>query len=70
MTPWVLVETLAAYQDALANSQYTLSPAGMNTECYRWYEAAALGSTPIIEDVTKPEQCGRPATALLKEYGE
>lgn len=67
--PKETAETLAAYEDALASSQYTLAPAGLNTECYRWYEAAALGSTPIIEDVTKPAQCGRPATALLKEYG-
>eukprot|EP00041_Stephanoeca_diplocostata_P039327 m.1613911 g.1613911 ORF g.1613911 m.1613911 type:complete len:201 (+) comp25369_c0_seq2:1457-2059(+) len=57
--------TLQAYVDALASSTFTLSPAGLNTECYRWYEAAALGSTPIVEAVTKPSTCNDP-TALLR----
>jgi len=37
-----------------------------SARCYRWYEAAASGSTPIVEDIIKPASCGRDPLALLK----
>lgn len=46
-----------AYQRVLSQSEYTLSPVGLNTECYRWYEACARGSTPVVEDVVQPRTC-------------
>ncbi|EGD77267.1 hypothetical protein PTSG_08361 [Salpingoeca rosetta] len=60
-------ETAEEYKQMLLESEYTLAPAGLNTECYRWYEAAAAGSTPIVEDVIQPKTCGRDPLALLKE---
>ena len=37
--------------------------------CYRWYEAMAAGSTPIVEDVVQPPGCARDPLALLKVRG-
>ncbi|EDQ90626.1 uncharacterized protein MONBRDRAFT_16245 [Monosiga brevicollis MX1] len=62
-------ESRQQYTQALLTSDYTLAPAGLNTECYRWYEAAAAGSIPIVEDVTQPPTCGRDPLALMKEHG-
>lgn len=31
---------------------------GINTECYRIYEACSYGSLPVIEDVMTPGDCG------------
>ncbi|PFX30149.1 Transmembrane protein 5 [Stylophora pistillata] len=45
------------YHYALANSDLTLNPVGMNTECYRIYEACSYGSVPVIEDVVTPGNC-------------
>lgn len=53
---------MAAYVDALRNSDLTLNPIGMNAECYRIYEAMSYGSVPVIED--RPPSvgsCGRPS---------
>jgi len=64
---WVPKESRTTRQDylfALKQSLYTLSPAGLNTECYRWLEAASYGNTPIIEDVRKPTECGDPLALL------
>uniref|UniRef100_A0A8D0IPM0 Ribitol xylosyltransferase 1 n=1 Tax=Sus scrofa TaxID=9823 RepID=A0A8D0IPM0_PIG len=44
-------ESLKNYQDALLQSDLTLCPAGVNTECYRIYEACSYGSIPVVEDV-------------------
>lgn len=57
------------YRTVLLDSDYTLAPAGFNTECYRWYEAAACGSIPIVEDVVHPATCGLDPLALLKSEG-
>ncbi|XP_051886331.1 ribitol-5-phosphate xylosyltransferase 1 isoform X2 [Pristis pectinata] len=58
---WLPQETsdsLRKYQDALLQSDLTLCPVGINTECYRIYEACACGSVPVVEDVMTPGQCG------------
>ena len=41
----------------LSDSDLTLNPVGFNTECYRIYEAMALGSMPVIEDVMTEGNC-------------
>ncbi|XP_039919165.1 ribitol-5-phosphate xylosyltransferase 1 isoform X2 [Hirundo rustica] len=58
---WQPQETNASfknYQDALLQSDLTLCPVGINTECYRIYEACSYGSLPVIEDVMTPGDCG------------
>lgn len=59
-------ETLSAYVSSLRSSLFTLAPAGQNSECYRWWEAASQGSVPIIEEITKPNTCADPF-GLLKQ---
>ena len=47
--------TLGRYVAALRRSDLTLSPAGLNTECYRWLEAASQGTqrnTPTLAIAT------------------
>ncbi|XP_063448902.1 ribitol-5-phosphate xylosyltransferase 1-like [Mytilus trossulus] len=62
------------YIDALEDSDITLNPVGQNTECYRIYEALALGSLPVVEDVMTPGNCGKSSVSdnvplrILKEY--
>lgn len=51
------------YMRALAQSDLTLNPVGVNTECYRLYEAMSYGSVPVIEDVMTPGNCGKSATS-------
>ncbi|XP_054974507.1 ribitol-5-phosphate xylosyltransferase 1 [Sorex araneus] len=51
-------ESLKNYQDALLQSDLTLCPAGINTECYRIYEACSFGSVPVVEDVMTAGSCG------------
>ncbi|XP_015781964.2 ribitol-5-phosphate xylosyltransferase 1-like [Tetranychus urticae] len=43
-------ETLELYLQALRLSDLTLSPIGMNHECYRIYEALSYGSLPVVEE--------------------
>ncbi|RMC10006.1 hypothetical protein DUI87_12799 [Hirundo rustica rustica] len=53
---WQPQETNASfknYQDALLQSDLTLCPVGINTECYRIYEACSYGSLPVIEDLVE-----------------
>ncbi|XP_043744175.1 ribitol-5-phosphate xylosyltransferase 1 isoform X2 [Cervus elaphus] len=57
-------ESLKNYQDALLQSDLTLCPAGVNTECYRIYEACSYGSVPVVEDVMIPGGCGNPSVSL------
>ena len=64
-------QTLDDYVRTLVHSDLTLNPVGMNTECYRIYEAMSLGSVPVVEDVMTPGQCGRSRQSplrLLKQY--
>ncbi|KAM8974354.1 ribitol-5-phosphate xylosyltransferase 1 [Pelodytes ibericus] len=51
-------ESFKSYHDALLQSDLTLSPVGVNTECYRIYEACSYGSVPVIEDIMTPGNCG------------
>ncbi|KAM9293776.1 ribitol-5-phosphate xylosyltransferase 1 isoform 2-T2 [Morus bassanus] len=68
-------ESFKNYQDALLQSDLTLCPVGINTECYRIYEACSYGSLPVIEDVMTPGDCGNSSTyhspplQLLKAMG-
>ncbi|XP_004583048.2 ribitol-5-phosphate xylosyltransferase 1 isoform X1 [Ochotona princeps] len=75
---WSPQETFASlkrYQDALLQSDLTLCPAGVNTECYRIYEACSYGSVPVVEDVMTAGSCGnssaqhRAPLQLLKSMG-
>lgn len=68
-------ESLQNYQAALLQSDLTLCPLGVNTECYRIYEACAFGSVPVVEDVMTPGNCGNSSMShsaplqLLKTMG-
>nr|XP_006130274.2 ribitol-5-phosphate xylosyltransferase 1 isoform X2 [Pelodiscus sinensis] len=68
-------ESFRIYQDALLQSDLTLCPVGVNTECYRIYEACSYGSVPVVEDVMTPGKCGnssiyhRAPLQLLKTMG-
>lgn len=70
---------MAVYQHSLIESDLTLSPVGMNSECYRTFEAMEMGSIPVIEDVLTEGTCGNyeedskqvnytPPYRLLKRY--
>lgn len=64
-------ESIKNYLNALKNSDYTLNPVGLNSECYRIYEAMSVGSTPVIENVVTPGSCSRGKDSplrLLKKY--
>ena len=71
---WAPAETAESANDfryALANSDLTLNPVGMNTECYRIYEACSYGSVPVIEDVVTPGRCKKDTMSplnLLKTF--
>uniref|UniRef100_A0A803KGB0 Ribitol xylosyltransferase 1 n=1 Tax=Xenopus tropicalis TaxID=8364 RepID=A0A803KGB0_XENTR len=68
-------ESSKFYHDALLQSDLTLSPVGINTECYRIYEACSYGSVPVVEDVMTPGNCGNSSMSsnaplsLLKSMG-
>ncbi|XP_053261707.1 ribitol-5-phosphate xylosyltransferase 1 isoform X1 [Podarcis raffonei] len=68
-------ESLRNYHDALLQSDLTLCPVGVNTECYRVYEACSFGSVPVVEDVMTPGNCGNSSVShsaplqLLKTTG-
>ncbi|XP_053575769.1 ribitol-5-phosphate xylosyltransferase 1 [Bombina bombina] len=68
-------ESFKSYHDALLQSDLTLSPVGVNTECYRIYEACSYGSVPVVEDVMTPGTCGNSSVTnsaplqLLKSMG-
>nr|XP_019588024.1 PREDICTED: transmembrane protein 5 isoform X2 [Rhinolophus sinicus] len=51
-------ESLKNYQEALLQSDLTLCPVGVNTECYRIYEACSYGSVPVVEDAMTAGSCG------------
>ncbi|KAL2093798.1 hypothetical protein ACEWY4_011110 [Coilia grayii] len=70
--PQETAESLRQYQSALAQSELTLCPVGVNAECYRIYEACAYGSLPVVEDIQTRGRCteGRNSPLrLLKEAG-
>ncbi|KAG8182575.1 hypothetical protein JTE90_021715 [Oedothorax gibbosus] len=57
-------DSLGVYIQSLRLSDLTLNPVGMNTECYRIYEAMSFGSIPVVENVMTPGACG-PSKALM-----
>jgi len=66
---------MSNYVKVLRSSDLTLNPAGKNVECYRVYEAMALGSVPVIEDAAVMPLCGtavgedhRQVLSLLKQH--
>ncbi|MEQ2193162.1 Ribitol-5-phosphate xylosyltransferase 1 [Xenoophorus captivus] len=66
---WLSQETadsLRRYQTALAQSELTLCPVGINTECYRIYEACSYGSVPVVEDVLSPGNCAAGPSSPLR----
>lgn len=75
---WLPLETeqsMSDYIEVLRNSDLTLNPAGKNVECYRVYEAMAVGSVPVIEDAIITGSCGttssdnhRQVLRLLKQH--
>jgi len=75
---WLPLETkqsMSDYVRILRDSDLTLNPAGKNVECYRIYEAMAVGSVPVIEDTTVSATCGTPTSnshlrvlRLLKQF--
>ncbi|GAV03003.1 hypothetical protein RvY_13494 [Ramazzottius varieornatus] len=67
---WPEKETEASAQEyvtSLRETDMVLSPLGMNAECYRIYEALAMGALPVIEDQRSPGSCDVPYR-LLKEH--
>ncbi|KAM6945971.1 ribitol-5-phosphate xylosyltransferase 1 [Aplochiton taeniatus] len=64
--PQETTETLRRYQTALAQSELTLCPVGVNTECYRIYEACAYGSVPVVEDTLTPGACAAGHSSPLR----
>jgi len=56
---------MSEYVKVVRGSDLTLNPAGKNVECYRVYEAMALGSVPVIEDVGVSASCG---TAVSSDH--
>lgn len=50
--PKETADSLRFYVEALRLSDLTLSPIGMNHECYRIFEAMAFGSVPVVEENT------------------
>lgn len=64
--PQETAESLRRYQTALAQSELTLCPVGINTECYRIYEACSYGSVPVVEDVLTPGTCAAGPSSPLR----
>ncbi|XP_056138181.1 ribitol-5-phosphate xylosyltransferase 1 [Lampris incognitus] len=64
--PQETADSLRHYQTALAQSELTLCPVGVNTECYRIYEACAYGSIPVVEDVQTPGACADSPSSPLR----
>lgn len=64
--PQETADTLKRYQTALAQSELTLCPVGINTECYRIYEACSYGSVPVVEDVLTPGSCAAGPSSPLR----
>ncbi|XP_061677964.1 ribitol-5-phosphate xylosyltransferase 1 [Syngnathoides biaculeatus] len=64
--PQETADSLKHYQTALAQSDLTLCPVGVNTECYRIYEACSYGSVPVVEDVLTPRTCAAGHSSPLR----
>lgn len=64
--PQETADSLRRYQTALAQSELTLCPVGINTESYRIYEACSYGSVPVVEDVMTPGSCAAGPSSPLR----
>ncbi|XP_041853552.1 ribitol-5-phosphate xylosyltransferase 1 [Melanotaenia boesemani] len=64
--PQETADSLKRYQTALAQSELTLCPVGINSECYRIYEACSYGSVPVVEDVLTPGSCAAGPSSPLR----
>ncbi|CAF98279.1 unnamed protein product, partial [Tetraodon nigroviridis] len=64
--PQETADTLRRYQTALAQRRLTLCPVGINTECYRIYEACSYGSVPVVEDAVTPGSCATGPSSPLR----
>lgn len=64
--PQETADSLRRYKTALAQSELTLCPVGINTECYRIYEACSYGSVPVVEDVLTPGTCAAGPSSPLR----
>ncbi|XP_029289318.1 ribitol-5-phosphate xylosyltransferase 1 isoform X1 [Cottoperca gobio] len=64
--PQETADSLRRYQNALAQSELTLCPVGINSECYRIYEACSYGSVPVVEDVLTPGTCAAGSSSPLR----
>lgn len=64
--PQETADSIGSYQTALAQSELTLCPVGINTECYRIYEASSYGSVPVVEDVLTPGTCATGPSSPLR----
>lgn len=64
--PQETADSLTRYQTALAQSELTLCPVGINTECYRIYEACSYGSVPVVEDVMTTGTCAAGPSSPLR----
>lgn len=53
------------YIESLNLSDLTLSPVGINSECYRIYESISLGSVPVVENQMTPGLCGDDIEGIL-----
>ena len=57
--------SLSVYIESLGLSDLTLSPVGINSECYRIYESISMGSVPVIENIMTPGLCGNDPGGIL-----
>ncbi|KAJ4937721.1 hypothetical protein JOQ06_002353 [Pogonophryne albipinna] len=64
--PQETADSLRQYQTALVQSELTLCPVGINSECYRIYEACSYGSVPVVEDVLTPGSCAAGSSSPLR----
>ena len=57
--------SLSVYIESLGLSDLTLSPVGINSECYRIYESISMGSVPVVENIMTPGLCGDDPGGIL-----
>lgn len=72
--PWVTTRTnltTAEYVSDLGRSKFVLSPPGLGYDCYRTYEAIAMGAIPIVKRQTPvTDVCERLPVILVDEWSD
>lgn len=68
--PWVTAtpinkENIAGYVSDLGRSKFVLSPPGLGYDCYRTYEAIAMGAIPIVKRQPPITDVGKRLPVLL-----